>query len=78
SPRASARPRWSPGSPAACPPWWGALCGATSGAAAVPDAWRRHVDEIAGVLVPGLKGLSLTALAGRLPGAAEADVHGTG
>ncbi|MGW6502276.1 hypothetical protein [Nonomuraea angiospora] len=57
----------------------GALCGAASGAAAVPGEWRRHVDEIAGVLIPDLKGLSLTALAGRLPAAAsEADVRGAG
>ncbi|MET7335006.1 ADP-ribosylglycohydrolase family protein [Nonomuraea sp. NPDC005650] len=50
----------------------GALCGAASGAAAVPDTWRRHVDEIAGVLIPDLKGLSLTALAGRLLDAPDA------
>ncbi|MEU6786498.1 ADP-ribosylglycohydrolase family protein [Nonomuraea angiospora] len=56
----------------------GALCGAASGAAVVPDAWRRHVDEIAGVLVPDRKGLSLTALAGRLLAASESDVHGPG
>ncbi|SDH28732.1 ADP-ribosylglycohydrolase [Sinosporangium album] len=44
----------------------GALCGAASGAAAIPATWQPHIDPLAGVLTPHLKGTRLTDLAHRL------------
>ncbi|MFF0224139.1 ADP-ribosylglycohydrolase family protein [Streptomyces sp. NPDC004629] len=42
----------------------GAVCGAAG--AVLPESWRRHVDEVPGVLNPRLKGIRLSDLADRL------------
>ncbi|GII92757.1 ADP-ribosylglycohydrolase family protein [Sinosporangium siamense] len=44
----------------------GALCGATHGLETIPETWRSHLNPLAGVLTPHLKGIHLTDLAHRL------------
>ncbi|PSK92363.1 ADP-ribosylglycohydrolase [Murinocardiopsis flavida] len=44
----------------------GAMTGAAAGADALPEEWRTEVDEVRGVLVPGVAGTRLGTLATRL------------